>query len=435
MIMPTISFLKRYNAFYKSAVKVFTSTDLTRYRLTKRQGSSLYRYVSYRNSMPQAADAGKTLWLSLEDDKSNRWTGWGQTANDSSQGLYFSNEFLAEGQPFPELDHYQDKAADPDAMIAYFEYSKGIEPKLMTAKASELRSMFLFTMNKELSGLDLKLYTLDEQEQKQNNPLLEKILQKALEEDSMLLEHGESLDSLYTDPKNADFCRAIGNACFNSVEGIDCFETSSVRDLKSVNSVLKAAPREPLGFLAPEGRATFFVNESKVGQGVYTISDMVYNATFEGVNTVQPFDLPTKQQFRNTLAEVGNKICDDMIREYEELLKQAPPNEVMQQVGKQIWDVRTYLKDGNYQQALTSIDQVQTSIKNIDLKKDLKANQVQALKMSDSVMRSLSEMATSIELADKEIKTRQDVEPGKIDISDPDLEVLDPAKKFADVIP
>lgn len=126
--MPGILEAARFNAFDRNAVAVFKTVDLASYRYQRAGGTILYRYVTY-----------------------NRWTGWGQSANDCARGLYFSNGFLAQDQPF----------RDPD-----------------------------------------------------------------------------------------------------------CFETLSVRDLKSVNSVLRAAPRAPLASVYAKGRATFFVHGGKVGEGV-----------------------------------------------------------------------------------------------------------------------------------------------------------------------
>lgn len=181
--MPGILDAARFNAFDRNAVAVFKTVDLASYRYQRAGGTSLYRYVTY-----------------------NRWTGWGQSANDCARRLYFSNEFLAQDQPFREPD---------------------------------------------------------------------------------------------------------------------CFETLSVRDLKSVNSVLRAAPRAPLASVYAKGRATFFVHGGKVGEGVvYTISEM-----------------------------------------------------------------------------------------------------------SESVMGSLAEMARGIELAGQEIAEHKDLDPGHVDISDPEPDLLDPAGK------
>lgn len=421
--MPNVSDPLRFRAFYTAAAKIFANENLSAYRLATNRGSPLFRYVSYRNSMPQAADAGRTLWLDAQSDVNNRWTGWGEAADNSAQGLYFSRDFLHEGQPFPEVDHYLNKGADPDALIAYFEYESGIQPRPMAAKAAELRSMFLFSTNHDLNGLDLRLRT----ESGEYNPLLEAIVQGVRDANPGMLKPTETLESLYTS-ENADFCRAVGNASLKKLPDMDFFDTTSVRDLKSTNSIMRAVKGVPLEVVDPQGRATFFVNSDKVGQGVYTVSDMVYNAVFEDPDASPPIDLPTRQQFRDGLIAVGDRLSAEMVTEYLQLLKDTPPSAATEEVGRRLLEVRRSLEQQDFNQALQNITQVQDSIRELDIatNSSLTATEVRALKMSQNAMASLSEMTASIELAGREIDAPPDVDAANREISDPDPDLLKP---------
>jgi hypothetical protein len=416
--------VQKFIAFFQSASKVFKMPIVEQFRIGKSLGSVLYRYVDYRNSMPQAENGGRTLWRNIDEDIENRWTGKGQEAADSNQGLYFSNEFLDQQQPFPELDHYMNKGADLDSLIAYFKYERGAKPQFVTARAGQLKSMFLFELKRDIRGLDLKLQT----QSGQNNPLLEEILRQAKNDFAGVVPPTDDLKSLYISD-DAAFCQAVGNACLTTLGEVDFFETTSVRDLKSVNSVLRATPRVPIDYLEPRGRATFLLNGDRVGEGVFTIADMIYNSTFEELNGT-PSDLPTKQEFRDMLVKVSQSFATEVVSKYTQLLEGSPASDAVEQVGRQLQDVLTSVENSDFEP--TKIAEVQKSIQQlVDANTtSLKANEAQALKMSAGAMGSLEEMAKSIDLAGKEIENPGESEKKvDIDISDPRSDLIDPPKK------
>ena len=125
------------------------------FEISKEAGEPLYRYVTYRNNMPQAEDAGRKIFPTLPNDTSNRWTGRGADDGTGRQGLYLSGEFIVEGHSFPELEHYQTPGQDPNAQISYFHYRGGrrggFDPLPATAKASELRSVASTSKSRSVS--------------------------------------------------------------------------------------------------------------------------------------------------------------------------------------------------------------------------------------------------------------------------------------------
>jgi len=419
--MPKILSPKIYQTIYKSALTRLSQGGLKNYTLNRHLGEPLYRYVGYRNSMPQAEDAGRTMWLPLEKDIWNRWTGINDIGNGGSQGLYFSGEFIDENTPFPELEHYLDKESDPEAMIAYYKYEKGLDPDFTMAKASELRSMHLFTLNEEISGLDLKLMIGDEY-----NPLVQEIYANAKKSEPEIFGNELTLDALYNSGKDASFCRALGNATLDATDH-SFFETSSVRDLKSPNVIIRAEVQRPLEILVPQGRATFFVNSTKRGEGVFTVSDMLYNARFEDPS-IDFRGLPSKEKFNEMLLKVSNQIIEKLSDQYTEALRTNAPTDAMEEVGKTIKDIQEQIKRGDVEESIKSIDTVQEQIKLFD-SYDLKDYEVNSFKVVDSVMNSLSDITKSIEIANKEIEDpdyNSDVDGEDVDIQDPVEEQIDP---------
>ncbi|MFD0396552.1 hypothetical protein ACFV84_30475 [Kitasatospora sp. NPDC059811] len=275
--MPKLLRPDLYQSVYEAAHAFLQTEDdlVAQCRVAMETGDPLYRYVGYRNFLGQKEQAGRTVWLDLGKDLANRWTG-SDLDEGGRQGLYLSAERPSEkNTEFPELTHYQDPEVPPEQQVAYFEYEKGAEPDWVTAKVSELRTMFLFTLDlssssKELKGLDLTY--------PKSEPLLEKILGTARKANPQAFHADDTVEKLYMHPDDASFTRAVGNAALES--GSEFFRATSVRDGSSVNVVLSAEPGHPIAVLKPEGRATFFVKSGK-STGVVTIDDMVYNNEFD----------------------------------------------------------------------------------------------------------------------------------------------------------
>ncbi|MEL6750273.1 MAG: hypothetical protein AAFO09_08340, partial [Pseudomonadota bacterium] len=338
--MPKVNNKALYNAVYKVAVRRFGG-NLNGYARTVNNGDPLYRYVSYRNNMPQAENAGRTIFTPLEHDTENRWVGRGPDGN-GRQGLHMSAEFINEGHPFPELNHYQNPDANPDANITYLDYSGGelgAVPK--SVSAGQLRSIFLFTSDQDMHGLDLRLNSDD------GNPtsLVEEIFNEAAERYPELFE-GQTLEGLYTHGEDASFCRAIGNACLETTD-VTYFETTSVRDGTSSNIIIQGEGPDPavgraaapINDLIPQGRASFFAQGDSVGQGVFTVSDMIYNATFGQPD--EGFDvLPNVDAFTNTLFDLANNSVDTLTAQFNNMLKEQPPNNHLEALTEGIANLR-----------------------------------------------------------------------------------------------
>lgn len=421
--MPKINRDEVYNAIYESACKKFVSQEaLEPYLISEAKGEPLYRYVGYRSSMPQAENAGRIIWSSLENDKSNRWTGIGAEDKGGSQGLYLSGEYLDKDKPFPELEHYLDKDSNPNASVNYFRYEAGQEPALTTAKVSELRSMFLFSLEKSISGVNLSL------NEDGNHPLLEEILEDAQLSYPDAFTEEDTLSTLYYSGEDASFCRAIGNAVLESTD-LSFFETTSVRDRESSNVIMRAETKTPLLTLKPEGRSSFFLNsETMQGEGVFTIADLVYNAEFEDptAHTV----LPSKEELNTKLTEISQQIANNLVDAYDESLREIAPTEAMQEVGEQIATIKEHLKENNIEEGLTEIGAVkQRMYELLSNKESLEAFEANAFEVVDSVMGSLSDITTAIDNANKEIAdpTDHNSEGGvDVDISDPTENEVDP---------
>ena len=426
--MPTVNNDALYNAVYEVAAKRFAQ-DLADYGRTVNSGDPLYRYVSYRNNMPQAENAGRTIFTSLENDTGNRWTGRGPDGN-GRQGLYMSAEFVNEGYPFPELEHYQQPDGNPDANITYFDYTGGeLGPVPESVSAGQLRSMFLFTSDQDMQGLDLRLNG----DNGQPNLLIEEIFNTARERYPDLFQ-GQTLEGLYTHGEDASFCRAIGNACLEKTD-VTYFETTSVRDHVSSNIIIRgdgpdpAAGRAaaPINDLTPQGRASFFAQGDNVGQGVFTVSDMLYNATFEQPGAGNEA-LPNVETFTNSLFDLANNSVDALTSQFNTMLNEQPPNDNLEALTESIANLRTNINERNLQETLTQLEEVQTQVDNLraNQKNGLNAIQRTAVDVVDSVSRSLSDMARAIENAQDRAENPDHEVPENTDIEDPSEHDLDP---------
>lgn len=293
--MPRILRPLLYTAIFSTAKTVFASpAKLSPYVITKSQGDPLYRYVNYRNFQPQQAQDALMIWTQLPTDINNRWTGMGSDGS-GWQGLYTSGESVNTEKPFPELEHYQDLSVDPNQEIAYFKYAPKTDPSWTKAKASELRSMFLFTANMPLKGVDLSLMIAQSGQPPVEHPLLKEILETAKSNNPGAFIAADTLQTIYSHPDDASFTRAVGNGFYAATgDQYDFFQTTSVRNQLSTNVILRGETGKPIGSLEPEGRATFYLDDGGKCTGVFTIPDMLYNAELEKTGLGQ---LPTQSTF------------------------------------------------------------------------------------------------------------------------------------------
>jgi hypothetical protein len=273
--MPVIRFSQIYSVVFSTAQKFFAQMPASAkpFEMELHDGMSLYRYVGYRSGRPQVSEAGKKLWTPLDKDVTNRWTGLGSDGG-GAQGLYLSGEAPGgNNTTFAELIHYQDPSVPPNQKVSYFEYKPGVTPTWVSALASELRSMFMFTLDGSLKGLDLR-YTADP------NAIVNQIFEQALNQSPEIFMPGMSAESLYFAPGDASFTRAVGNAALG--KGYEFVQTTSVRDRGSISIVIGGSPASAFDMLHPEGRATFFLDGiARTSRGVFTIDDMVYNDRYD----------------------------------------------------------------------------------------------------------------------------------------------------------
>jgi hypothetical protein len=388
-------------------------------------GRPWYRYVGYRNQMPQAQNAGRIQFRALNQDLDNRWTGYDPEGR-GRQGLYFSEEFLNAGDPFPELTHYQQGPdADSRGLVSYYRYAQGLEPTLEVAETTNLRSMFLFNQTRDMRGLDLRLMV-----DGGINPLLAEIHRTAQADPNFenLNAQAQDLDlndlqAVYAADR-AEFCRAVGNEGF-ALDEVEFLRVSSARAL-NVNNIVARTPnydgvgeRPVLDGLAPQGRATFFVDAGgRVGQSAFTISDLVYNAIFEDP-AVPARGLPPVDEVVARLTEVQQTTVDTLANRLRPILEIHPGSSALDGVAEAVGNLQAQMVAGaDPAEISTGIANLRTAITaagepDINAFKD-------ALRLSESV-------AGTVETINDAVRNmqEQDVDPPEV-IDDPDPSDLDP---------
>ncbi|NTU73694.1 hypothetical protein HGB07_06040 [Candidatus Roizmanbacteria bacterium] len=279
--MPTVQRPGVYTAIFNAARTIFARPGaLDPYFITRSEGEPLYRYVEYYNTQPQMEAAVRTIFTPLAGDTNNRWTG-SDGAGHGSQGLYLSGEFIIEGQPFPELEYYQNiQPLSPPQDIDFFRYEAGHNPIWQSNPSRQLRTMFLFNQTRGLSGINFSL-PMDVAD----HPLLTEILEQAQHDNPEAFQAGDTLRNLYMSPDDASFTRAIGNAIFDN-GSVEFFQTTSVRDAASSNIILRptqhtAGGQPQVDDLQAQGRTTFLLDDNGHTTGCYTIDDLIYNSRFE----------------------------------------------------------------------------------------------------------------------------------------------------------
>lgn len=381
-----------YDAVFTAAVKRFAGpSTLPRVRLT--QGTALYRYTRYVRAMGDPADARK-IWSSLGNDTGNRWTGKATGgASRGSQGLYLSAEFLDIAKPFPELEHYMGKEPEPKRDVLYYEYAPKQPPRLVPAKVEALRSMFLFSLTEESQGLDLTLV-------EGHNPLLAEILDAARTDAPDAFDAGATLTALHDHPDDASFCRAIGNAAFESTEA-RFIQVTSVRDGKSTNVVWKGQGGQTVDVLKPEGRCTFFMDpQGRVAKGVYTLLDLQYNALFDetGMDVIPP-----REVVKTELADIAGQVVDAAVERFDEQLGTTPPSDQTENVAEQLSGISDDLQAGDAESALSKIADVQETLDDLP-HQNLAQSEVKAMTTVKQVMGSLSAITEAVKVAGEENK-------------------------------
>ena len=435
--MPRFLFASLYGLTLRSARVVYRTPVFRPQVFRTEAGTPWYRYVGYRNNMPQVEWAGRTQFLTLPQDLNNRWTGAGPDGQ-GRQGLYLSQEFVNDGDPFPELSHYQSGPDEGSIQIPYYEYHPGsspvISPTLRVVEARNLRSMFLFTVTEGQSGLDLRL-----RPSSRLNPLVEAIHRAMTQDPEYEKIRAETrgtydiadLDSLYQHPDGADFCRAVGNAALE-IPDVRHLWVTSVRDGLSTNVVartevrLDSDPPRQLDYVKPEGRSTFFVSVDGIcGNGVFTIGDMVYNASFESPTSPPP-QLPEVQSFKDTLVGAQQVAIDELSTRVEEELETRPASPSMDKVVEKLEVVQEKLTGDEYGETVTAIDELRTAV-TAAAKDPATVGEFRAsLELSTGVADTMSSMADAVRAAQERIDGRDPKPPEVID--DPDPEALEPSR-------
>lgn len=441
--MPTVHFPALYDLVFRSAQAVFADPAVPDVGVVTEAGTPWYRYVGYRANMPQVEGAGRTQFLTLQDDNRNRWTGRGPDGA-GRQGLYFSAEFLDQGTPFPELTHYQQGAQGNPVQVPYYDYQPGAEPPLDPAlqvePSTNLRSMFLFSTTAERHGLDLRLSPNGHDP----NPLLSAIQERmvadpqygAVRDQALATFDIDDLHALYTAGDQADFCRALGNAAL-AQPGVDHLLVTSARDGVSTNVIAQTPARGPgdppvqLADVQPEGRATFFVDAGgNVGRGVFTVSDLLYNAAFEDPNSPPP-ELPDVQAVKARLLEAQQASVDALSQQLTQELENRPATPEMDGIVAALTDVQQHIDAEDYGGTVDAIatlrEQVTAAANTPQVANDFRA----ALDLSAGVTGSLSAMADAVQAAQDRIDGQDPDPPDAID--EPDPQDVDPDLPGADV--
>lgn len=418
--MPKVKRDKLYKAIIDAAREQYADPrKLDPYRVTRPEGTPLYRYVDYRNSEPQVEKAGRTIWTDLEYDTSNRWTGRGPGESvEGQQGVYLSGEYLDINKPFPELEHYINKDVNPNDPVFYYRYEKGVAPKLVLGTVGELRSMFLFSTNKELQGIDLRISAPGEHQ------LLQDIFINARKEVPEAFLDSDSLESLYYAGEDASFCRAVGNATLEKT-GADFFQTTSVRDKVSVNVIMGGQTKTPIPTLKPEGRASFFLNLEGGIEGVFTVLDLKYNAAFEQTGLGV---LPPRSEIEANLKSIASDMTDTLIKRYQEALTIGAPTDNLVEIGDRLSGLKTLLDNNNIGDAISDIEKIKSRITELRTSGQVEGVEINSFKTVDYVMKSLQSITESINVA----KSEPVQDPEEISGEVKDIEYTDPTEAQVD---
>lgn len=414
--MPKVKREKLYKAIIEAAREQYADPrKLDPYRVTRPEGTPLYRYVDYRNSEPQIEKAGRTIWTKLENDTSNRWTGRGPGESvEGQQGVYLSGEYLDINQPFPELEHYINKDVNPNDPVFYYRYQKGVAPKLVLGTVGELRSMFLFSTNKELQGIDLRISEPGE------HKLLQDIFINARKEVPEAFLDSDSLESLYYAGEDASFCRAVGNATLEKT-GADFFQTTSVRDKVSVNVIMGGESGTAIPTLKPEGRASFFLNQEGGVEGVFTVLDLKYNAAFEQTGLGV---LPPRSEIESNLRSIASEMTERLVERYQDVLTLEAPTDKLEEIGGRLEGLRTLLDNNNIGNALSEIGEIRNRIEQLQTGGLLEGIEISSFRTVDYVMKSLQSITESINVA----KSEPVQDPEEISGEVKDIEYTDPTE-------
>jgi hypothetical protein len=432
--MPAIKFPRLFALASRSARTVLTRPGPRDMAVTTRAGTPWYRYVGYRGNMPQVNMAGRTQFLTLANDVHNRWTG-SDLAGGGRQGLYFSAEFLNPGNPFPELSHYQQDGQDSVDLVSYYEYHPGqnppIAPEPRVERATNLRSMFLFTLTRDQPGLDFRITS-------RGNKLLDAVhraMRADPEFDAVRVETAgqldvDNLEAMYRHGESADFCRALGNSALEQPD-VQYILVTSVRDGVSTNVVARtpvrgpADPPVPLECLKAEGRATFFVNmNGQVGKGVFTVGDLLYNANFESPTNPPP-ELPEVQTVKRLLLRAQQASIEELRRQVLRELELRPATRAMDNVVDAIKQVQDQVAAEDYSGTIAAVEELKTKVA-AAAQDPVTVGEFRAtLDLSAGVANSLSSMADAVQATQDHVDGL-DSEPPDV-IEDPDPDVLDPA--------
>jgi hypothetical protein len=274
--------------------------------------------------------------------------------------------------------------------------------------------MFLFSTNKELKGVDLRISEPGE------HRLLQDIFTTARKQAPEAFLDSDSLESLYYAGEDASFCRAVGNATLEKT-GADFFQTTSVRDKVSVNVIMGGESGTAIPSLKPEGRASFFLNQQKGIEGVFTILDLKYNAAFEQTGLGV---LPSRAEIESNLRSIASEMTERLIERYQDALTLPPPTENTEEIGRRLDGLRTQLDNNNIGDALSEIGEIRTRIEELKTGRELAGYEINSFSTVDYVMKSLQSITESINVA----KNEPVQDPEEISGEVKDIEYTDPAE-------
>jgi hypothetical protein len=299
--MPKLDNQRIYKATYITTKEIIQSSSGHHPNIKFKNytpGEYLYRYSP--SQFGSGHIGNMMVYRNVDEDTENRWTGQSVEGLPGHIGLYTTPEQVGKDETvFAELfqymksDNKNDKNAKTDISIYDFQGRiEGDEVKhelapAETINAHRLHYMFAYTLTKKIKILDLQLPLSPVD----RNSLANTVFQLARLKAPAAFMGINNCSDLYRHDSDASFCRALGNACLQYIT-CDGIMTTSARDNRAINVILRTQKGVQNEFLQFAGRSSFFVDPARLKvigfhQDVATLqaegsaeseSDMEYNS-------------------------------------------------------------------------------------------------------------------------------------------------------------
>jgi hypothetical protein len=285
--MPTLNSAREnlYDATYEIA-KAIIDKEALKYIKIIDKGRWVYKYAAFKFG-GRYEDVFK-MFRTLTQDTDNRWSGLGTSTSQDPFGkpaLYFAMEAIGESHTvFSELLHYQatieslSEETNRVKNIKYFQFKSNESPEIVVApEGLSYYFQFAFELRKNLVYFNVPLPETDD-----DDTLVATIFRELKKNKAVLLE-GETTSTLYKNPKDCTFNRAIGNACLDYIHA-DGLVVDSSRG-KSKNLILRledetrpSRPDQFMKLMTFRGRASFWLSQTPNSTGLYAEDYPIFNA-------------------------------------------------------------------------------------------------------------------------------------------------------------